>query len=514
MKEISFFRLTSWLAIIMVAATSWLAGCAGQPEEDVVEQPPNILFCLADDWGWPHAGVYGDEVVKTPAFDRLAREGVLFEYAFVSSPSCTPSRNAVLTGQQFYRLGEGANLHSTLDVAFPNFMFMLRDAGYEIGHWRKAWGPGKWQAGGYKEDPCGPAGTFQDFMKTRNQEKPFCFWFGTSDPHRDYEEGSGRQNGIDISRIHVPDFFPEAETIRSDIADYYWEVQRWDREVAAAIQLLEAAGELDNTIIVMTGDNGIPFPRCKANLYDWGAREPLAIRWGDKVKPGRTLTDFVSFTDLAPTFLAAAGVAVPEAMTGRSLLPLLTAEGEGRIDPDRDFVVFGRERHTPAQPMPSLEGYPARALRTDRWLLILNQEPDRWPAGAPAGATHPMDVFADCDNGPAKSFLIDRRDDARITPYFELSFAKRPAVELYDCRADPDQVNNLAADPEFAETVNALSRQLTDYLRTTGDPRYSEQPVRFDRYPYRTDYLPQRLQEYGYQYLPEEGRAVVVDSMR
>ena len=102
---------------------------------------------------------------------------------------------------------------------------------------------------------------------------------GTSDPHREYEEGSGQQNGIDISRIHLPEFFPDVETIRSDIADYYWEVQRWDHDVAAAIRLLEEAGELDNTIIVMTGDNGIPFPRCKANLYDWGARVPLAIRW-------------------------------------------------------------------------------------------------------------------------------------------------------------------------------------------------------------------------------------------
>ena len=99
---------------------------------------PNILFCFADDWGWPHAGAYGDPVVKTPAFNRLAQEGVLFEHAFISSPSCTPSRNAILTGQQFFRLETGANLYGALDARHPTFVRLLQQAGYETGHWRKA----------------------------------------------------------------------------------------------------------------------------------------------------------------------------------------------------------------------------------------------------------------------------------------------------------------------------------------------------------------------------------------
>jgi arylsulfatase A-like enzyme len=226
---------------------------------------PNIIFALADDWGWPHAGAYGDKVVKTPTFDRLAREGVRFDFAFVSSPSCTPSRNAMLTGQQFYRLDEGANLWSTLAVRHPNFVTLLRDSGYETGHWRKAWGPGDFRAGGYDENPCGPESRFDEFMKRRDPSKPFCFWFGTLDPHRAYEEGSGRASGTNVDAVHVPGFFPDNEVVRSDIADYYHEVERWDRDVGAAIALLELAGELDNTIIVMTGDHGMPFPRCKGN---------------------------------------------------------------------------------------------------------------------------------------------------------------------------------------------------------------------------------------------------------
>jgi arylsulfatase A-like enzyme len=255
--------------------------------------------------------------------------------------------------------------------------------------------------------------------------------------------------------------------------------------VEKAIALLEKEGELDNTIVVMSGDHGMPFPRCKTNLYDWGVRVPLAVRWGAKVAPGRTVTDFVSLTDLAPTFLAAADVDAPERMTGRSLLPILQHSGKGRIDPGRDSVVFGRERHTPAQRKPSIEGFPMRAIRTDRWLLILNLAPDRWPAGVPRGATHRIGSFADCDNGPTKSIITALKDDPRDGRFYDLCFAKRSAVELYDCRADPDQVSNLAADPDHADTIGRLRAKLVAYLKQTQDPRFTDQPAGFDEYPYR-----------------------------
>ena len=461
------------------------------------DERPNILFCLADDWGWPHAGVYGDRVVETPTFDRLAREGVLCRRAFVASPSCTPSRNAILTGQQFYRLGEGANLHSTLDPRHPNFMFLLRDAGYEIGHWRKAWGPGKHLALGYEEHPCGPGSTFAKFCAERDEDKPFCFWLGSSDPHRAYEAGSGAAAGMDVAQVRVPSFYPDVPEIRSDIADYYLEVQRWDSDVGKALELLEQAGELDNTIIVMTGDHGMPFPRCKGNLYDWGTRVPLAIRWANAIQAGQEFRDFVSLTDLAPTFLEAAGVEVPAQMTGRSLLGLVS-DRRGSESAGREFVVYGRERHTPAQEMPSMNGYPSRALRTDRWLLILNLEPERWPAGVPTGATHPIGSFADCDDGPTKRWLVAHEDDPEFASFYALSFAKRPGVELYDCRQDPDQVHNLAGAPEHAETVKRLRRQLLDNLQSTGDPRFAEGDAPFDGYPYRAEYLQVYLKEKGY----------------
>jgi arylsulfatase A-like enzyme len=455
---------------------------------------PNILFCFADDWCWPHAGAYGDKVVKTPTFDRLAREGVLFEYAYISSPSCTPSRNAIVTGQQFYRLDHGANLHSTLDVKHPNFMHLLRDAGYQIGSYRKAWGPGDYKALGYREHPCGKPVDFRSYLKGRDKSKPFCFWFGTSDPHRPYKKGSGKKAGIPAGALRLPAFYPDIPEIRSDIADYYFEVQRWDGDVAAAMKLLEAEGVLDDTIIAMSGDNGMPFPRCKGNLYDWGSRVPLAIRWG-KAPGGRTVTDFASLTDLAPTFLEAAGLKVPDAMTGRSLLPILTSGRAGRVDKERDFVVYGRERHVPAQKIPSMVGYPSRAIRTDAWLLILNLEPDRWPAGVPENASHPIGRFADCDDGPTKSAIMGERN----SKYYGLCFAKRGPVELYDCRKDPDQIDNLAQNPSHKNTVAALRKRLETYLKQTADPRFTGAPVKFDAYPYRTGYMKKRLEKYRKQ---------------
>ncbi|MCA8977070.1 MAG: sulfatase [Planctomycetes bacterium] len=483
-------RRLSALALLILLAVG-LAAQAERPSR------PNILFALADDWGWPHVGALGDRVVATPTFDRLAKEGVLFEHACVSSPSCTPSRNAILTGQQFYRLGEGANLHSTLDVAQPNFMSLLQAAGYQIGHWRKAWGPGDFKAGGYTSHPCGPGGTFEAFLKQRDPTRPFCFWFGTSDPHRGYRRHSGRDAGIDLGAIRVPSFLPDHEDVRGDIADYYFEVQRWDHEVGEALAALEAAGQLDNTLIVMTGDHGMPFPRCKGNVYDHGVRVPLAMRWNRLTAPGRRLAELVSFTDLAPTFLAAAGLEVPAVMTGNSLLPLLCDDRAAGADPWRDFVVFGRERHTPAQAMPAMVGYPMRGLRTERWLLILNLEPDRWPAGVAAGATHPFGSFADCDDGPTKQLLMRERDDPAIATFYDLCFARRNAIELYDCQQDPDQIHDLAGDDEHAGIRDELRQRLVDYLARTGDPRFTDAPVRFDDYPYRAAYLQQHLEQQG-----------------
>jgi len=471
----------------MIGSAGLLAGVASLKADQPVSKRPNILFAIADDWGWPHAGAYGDLVVKTPTFDRVAREGVLFKHAYISAPSCTPCRNSILSGQYHWRLGPGANLWSTLDPATPVYPLLLKKAGYHIGSWRKSWGPGRLT--GWKEHPAGKPGRGLDaFLAARPKDKPFCFWLGSSDPHRGYALNSGAKSGMDLSKVRMFGCWPDSKTVRGDVADYYFEVQRFDRDVGRALKKLEEIGLLENTIFVVTGDHGMPFPRCKGNLYDSGARVPLAIRWGANIKKtGRTIEDFVSLTDLAPTFLQIAGVDVPKVMTGKSLLGLLASEAEGVIEPEkRSFVLHGKERHCPGQEGHK-GGYPCRAIRNHRFLYIRNFKPDRWPAGTP---NHDKAAMAgawlgDCDNSPTKTYIDANKDkDEKHKRYWDLCFAKRPAEELYDCKADPEQVTNLAADPAYAETRKKLAAQLMANLKATADPRATGGGDEFDTYPY------------------------------
>lgn len=457
-----------------------LVSAAERPER------PNILFAFADDWGL-HASAYGDPVVRTPNFDRIAREGVLFQNAYISSPSCTPSRGAVLTGHYHWQLEGAANLWSVFPDKFGTYPEYFKSTGYFTGFSGKGWGPGRTATKGRKL-----AGkrfpNFQQFLKERPQDTPFCYWLGTSDPHRPFKAGSGKAAGMDLSKIDVPACFPDSEVVRNDIADYYVEVQRFDALVGKALASLEELGELDNTLVVMSSDHGMPFPRSKSNLYDTGARVPLAISFGSKIKtPGRKVEDFVSLVDLAPTFLDVAKVNIPFALTGRSLWPILSSDKSGVVTSDRKSVVFGKERHVPSQEKPDMGGYPSRALRTRDFLFVRNYRPYRWPNGTPdyKKAAIPGAWLADTDNGPTKTYMVENRDkDETHRRLYDLSFAKRPALELYDLKKDPDQLNSVAGEAEYAETIAKLSQQLDAALKDTDDPRVDGEGDFFDKYPY------------------------------
>lgn len=447
---------------------------------------PNILLAMADDWGWPHASAYGDAVVETPNFDRLAREGALFNHAYVSAPSCTPSRGAVLTGQWHWRLKGAANLWSVFPDEFATYPEILAEAGYDTGVTGKGWGPGR-VASPERKIVGRRYRSFQQFIKQRDSEKPFCFWLGTSDPHRPYKRGSGKDSGMDIDKVEPFACFPDVPVVRSDIADYYFEVQRWDRLVGNAVNTLEEIGELDNTIILMTGDHNMPFPRCKGNLYDSGSRVPLAVRWGARMPGQRVIDDFVSFTDFAPTFLEAAGVEIPADMTGRSMVNILRSEKSGQVDPRRSFTLIGKERHCPGQEEPSMGGYPCRAIRTSDFLYIRNFKPRRWPAGTPnwQEATIPGAWLADCDNGPTKTYMVENRHkDEHHERLYQLAFGRRPDEELYDLKEDPEQLNNVATNPDYAEVREELAERLHRMLAESKDPRVVGGGDKFDDYPY------------------------------
>jgi N-sulfoglucosamine sulfohydrolase len=451
---------------------------AAEPPAPGKDSRPNILFCLADDWAWPHAGAYGDQVVQTPTFDRIAREGFLFTHAFSAAPSCTPSRAAILTGQAPHRLQEGGNLHGFLPRQFPVYPDLLEQTGYVVGFMGKGWGPGNFTAGGYERNPAGPGfKSFDEFLKTVPSGKPFCFWFGSFDPHRPYDKGAGMAAGMKPEDVVVPSYLPDTPEVRSDILDYYVEVQRFDRDVGGHLQALARAGLTANTLVVISGDNGWPFPRCKANLYDGGTRQPLAVRWPAKFKGGTTIDAFVNLADLAPTFLEAARLKPLAEMTGRSLLPLLA----GKRQRGRDQVFVERERH--ANVRRGDLSYPARAVRTKEFLYIRNLRPDRWPAGDPE-MWKAVGPFGDCDGSPSKDFILAHRDLPGLEKFFGLGFEKRPAEELYDLSKDPGQIVNVAGRAEYSATRRKLQAALDDWMKKTKDPRATIESDPWDGYPY------------------------------
>lgn len=467
---LSLFAL--WAALPQLAAADQRRAPAARP---------NIVLAIADDWSFPHAGVYGDPAVRTPNFDRLSREGVLFTRAFAAAPSCTPSRAALLTGQAPHRLQEGGNLWGTLPRAHAVYPDLLEQHGYMVGFTGKGWGPGRFEAGGRERNPAGPSfKSFDEFLQRRPAGTPFCFWIGSTDPHRPYDLGSGAKAGGVAGDVRVPGFLPDTAVVRGDLLDYYDEVQRFDRDLGALVSALERAGELDHTIIVVTSDNGMPFPRAKANLYDAGVRVPLAVRWPGVSRAGTTVDALVSLTDLAPTLLEAAGLRPPAAMTGRSLVPLLKQTRQA----GRDYVFVERERH--ANVRRGDLSYPVRAIRSNEFLYIRNFRPDRWPAGDPE-LYFAVGPFGDIDGGPSKSLLLDARSNGTggaMATFFDLATSKRPAEELYDLGRDPDQLTNVAARPQYRAAQERLRKALAGWMRETADPRATTDDDRWDRFPY------------------------------
>ena len=436
---------------------------------------PNILVLMGDDWSWPHAGFLGDNVVQTPTFDRLAREGVIFEQAFVSSPSCTPSRFAIASGQWHWRLGEAADLGGSLAKDVPVYPDLLSTAGYHVGYTRKGAAPSKHIYRGI--DPFGPRfDSFDEFLKQRDSGKPFCFWYGAGEPHRPYRSGVGVKQGLKPDAVQIPACLPDNDVVRSDLCDYYEAVARFDRAAERMLKLLEEAGELNNTVIVVSGDNGMPFPRCKATLYDTGTRVPLVIYWPQGAVGKRRVQDLVSLTDLAPTFLEAAGVAIPDSMTGRSLLPILKSQETGQVDPKRSHVLTGVEKHVYA--------YPSRAIRTKDFLYIRNFQPEAWPSGESRQPSPPID-FTDgswpsfpgafsfnIDPSPTKQYLLEHRAEGKSKHLFALACGQRLEEELYDLGKDPQQLHNVGGDAAYSEQLEGLRTRLEAALRESGDPRF------------------------------------------
>ena len=512
MKMRSFLSLLDPVKHFLFAACLGIACVLTSAARITAAERPNILIAIADDQSWVHTSAAGYRAVQTPAFDGVCRRGVRLTQCMAGSPGCSPSRAALLTGYHQWQLQEAGTHDSSFPKRFVTFPDRLERAGYVVGCTGKGWGPGNWKVSGRNRNPAGPAfdrkhttppctgigkndyaANFAEFMHNRPQGRPFCFWYGATEPHRSYEPGSGLKAGKRLEDAAVPPFLPDVPAVRSDLLDYCVEIEWFDRHLARMLDQLAKSGELRNTLVIVTGDNGMSFPRAKANLYEYGVHVPLAISWPDRVPAGRVVDDLVGFVDLTATILDAAGVDQSSidggagALVGKSLLNVLTTNKQGIVDPARTMVFSGRERHASARY--GDVGYPCRAIRTHDFLYIHNFHPERWPAGDPIeltadGRLGPLHgAYRDIDSAPSLQVLVDNAGREPFTHFLQLAVGKRPADELYDIRQDPGCLRNLANDPTHHSTLSHLRQTLFETLKKTGDPRMGANPEIFETYP-------------------------------
>jgi N-sulfoglucosamine sulfohydrolase len=523
---------TGWVALI-AALTAYLLGAVSE----ATQPRPNIVLCFADDLG-RHGSVYADpsrptanDVIRTPNLDRVAREGVLFDCALVSAPSCTPSRAALLSGRHFFRNGSHSQLHHPWARGFADpwdnvrgFPLTLADNGYHIGwtyklhmYLDRMGGEGHhYQPAGARFNSFSQVASkadepeqakqelieevrknFAAFLADRETDQPYFYWFNPTNTHRPWARGSGKGLwGIDPDSLKgkLPAFLPDNETVREDFADYLGEAQAFDASVGTLLEELAQRGELDNTIFIVSGDHGAPgFPRGKCNVYDFGSQVPLAIRWPKHLAAGKRIDAPVSLIDLAPTLLEATGVDPAEPMDGQSLLPVMRADEPANESTLRGWAIIGRENHV-RDARPAGLPYPIRAIRTRDWLYIHNFAPDRWPVGEPPLAAPLVKGMrrqngrpvrpSDMDGGPTFTWFIDQENAIDTGEAWRLGFALRPAEELYAVTEDPDQMHNLAEEPAYRETLEALRRRLFEELRKGEDPRVVGEGDAFDKPPY------------------------------
>lgn len=487
-----------------------LIGCAstGAKEVDVIR--PNILIAVADDWSYGHAGAYGCKWVKTAAFDRIAHTGILFTRAYTPNAKCSPSRAAMLTGRYPWQLGAAANHNCIFPPIYKTYPESLENNGYIVGMTAKGWSPGiALDTTGQPRHMTGKpfdartiapvtsgillvdyAANFSNFLKSVPVGHPWCFWYGSGEPHRDYEAGSGVAKGgkklTDIDR--VPACWPDNEIVRNDMLDYAFEVEHFDRHLGLMLDQLTAQGQLENTLVIVTSDNGMPFPHIKGQTYEAANHIPLAVSWPMGIKdPGRTEPSYVSLVDLAPTVIEVAGLRPEE--TGMAPFAGQTLSDIFRNQPDapRAQVILGRERNDVGRP--DDQGYPVRGIVREGMLYLHNFEPDRWPGG------NPETGYMDCDGSPTKTEVLQsrKRGDPR---FWQACFAKRGAEELYNLAIDPDCLDNLAAKSEFADSLTTLKQKLFAALTTHGDPRMSGRGAEFDAFPYARETVRNFYQRY------------------
>lgn len=501
MKKVLFLSIRNRTLVLLLTlfAGTLISGCSEKKDGP----SPNILFAISDDQSFPHTGAYGCDWIKTPAFDKIAEEGLLFMNCYTPNAKCAPSRSSIITGRNSWQLEEAGNHVSYFPEKYKSvFEAFSEHTNYFTGFTGKGIEPvnsqGRDLSGkafnlhrltppGEAISPIDYAENFKQFLEEKPKERPFLFWYGGIEPHRAYQFGIGAEVGkkrteeIDF----VPGFWPDNDSVRNDMLDYAFEIEYFDSHLQKMIDHLELTGELDNTIIIVTADNGMPFPRAKGIQYEYSNHLPLAIMWPKGIKKkGRVIEDYVSFIDFTPTFLELAGIESAEStgmmpVQGKSLLPILQSDKSGQVIAERNYLLLGQERHDVGRP--DDVGYPVRSIIREGMLYIHNFEPDRWPM------CDPVTGYLNTDGSPTKSVVLNMRRSGADDSYWQLCFAKKGSEELYNVKEDPECLNNLIDKPEYKEVAHQLKEQLFSELKEQMDPRMFGKGYLFDNYLYANE---------------------------
>lgn len=504
MKNLNIIYSSLLMLFIAVSISSCFSSKEKEAENETAKQPqkkPNIIFCLADDATWKHMSAYGATFVNTPAFDEVAKNGLLFNNAYTPNAKCAPSRAIILTGRNSWQLEEAANHLAYFPTKFKSYQEALSENGYDVGYTGKGWSPGTaLNEDGSKRDllvnkfskikketPTTGINTvdyvanFKQFLKQRNPDNPFSFWYGGHEPHRKYEYGSGVSVGNKkLTQLDsVFPYWPQSDVVKNDVLDYALELEYFDEQLGGLLKALEEEGELDNTIVVVTADNGMPFPRVKGLSYEHSNHMPLAIMWKDGIKnTGRVIEDYISFTDFAATFIDLAGFNTEDLgmqpIQGRSLLPYFNSDKSSIAQPENNYVLLGQERHDVGRP--NDEGYPVRGIVKDGFMYLKNYKSDRWPAG------NPETGYTNTDGSPTKTEILNLNRTRENTKYWEMNFGKHPEEELFQISVDENCMNNLAFNEEFASIKKELISILETELKKQNDPRIFGNGDVFDNY--------------------------------
>ncbi len=421
---------------------------------------PNILVLIADDAGVDF-GCYGNHGIKTPHIDALAASGLRVANAFLTASHCSPSRTSMITGQ-FAHTIQTENLNDSIEESIKTIPEYLRAEGYFTGlilkdhmDWKNRDQRFHWYDHGWpfykthaEQWDRTAVSRFEEFLDLAGN-KPFFMWFGFVDPHREYgDHPIGKVN--DPQRVSVPPYLVDDEATRQDLADYYDEISRLDGHVGGIMEVLASRGLLDDTLVVFLSDNGMPFPRAKATVYDAGIRTPMVVSWNGRIKPNTVYrSGLVSVIDLAPTLLDAAGIPKPEVMYGDSILPLLL----GKEGPGREYVFAERHWHGTDEHL--------LAIRSTTHKLIYTAEYAHLPLG----------TGSDVSSSPAWYSLKAKQRENELTPaqrrFFEYP---RAQIELYDLQRDPFELVNVADRPENLALVRKMLGELQRWRRETKDP--------------------------------------------